>query len=96
MPFVVQRTRQFAEWFERLADRQAARRIQLRIDRLELGLFGDVKFFDGIGELRVDHGPGYRVYFARHGDRIVILLCGGTKKSQQRDIDAAKRMAKEL
>lgn len=56
---------------------------------------GDVKFFDGIGELRVDHGPGYRVYFVQRGGTIIILLCGGDKSSQSRDIKKALEMAKE-
>lgn len=67
-----------------------------RIARVEAGLLGDVKFFGGIGELRVDYGPGYRVYFAQRGPVLVILLCGGDKSSQDRDIETAKTMAKEL
>jgi len=59
-------------------------------------LLGDAKFFDGIGELRIDYGPGYRVYLVRRGDVLVILLCGGDKRSQRRDIKRAKAMAKEL
>jgi putative addiction module killer protein len=57
---------------------------------------GDAKFFDGIGELRVDYGPGYRVYFVRSGATLIILLCGGNKSTQQRDITRAKAMAKEI
>ena len=64
--------------------------------RLRPGLLGDAKFFDGIGELRIDYGPGYRVYLVRRGDVLVILLCGGDKRSQRRDIKRAKAMAKEL
>ena len=60
------------------------------------GHFGDVKYFDGIGELRIDYGPGYRVYFVRLGEMIVILLCGGDKDSQNRDIQLAITMAKEV
>lgn len=57
---------------------------------------GDVKLFDGIGELRVDHGPGYRIYFVRRADVLIILLCGGDKSSQDRDIAKARQMAKEI
>ena len=60
------------------------------------GNLGDVKFFDGIGEMRVDHGPGYRIYFVRRGDALVILLCGGNKGSQRKDIATALGMAKEV
>lgn len=74
----------------------AAERILQRVARLELGNFGDAKFFDGIGELRIDYGPGYRVYFVRRGQRIVILLCGGTKKTQRKDIERAKALAEEI
>lgn len=64
--------------------------------RLESGLLGDVKFFDGIGELRVDYGPGYRVYFVQRGAVLIILLCGGDKSSQARDIKAAQVLAKDI
>ena len=74
----------------------ARARIGDRILRLRSGLLGDAKFFDGIGELRIDYGPGYRVYLVRRGDVLVILLCGGDKRSQRRDIKRAKAMAKEL
>lgn len=67
-----------------------------RIVRLEAGLLGDTKFFDGIGELRIDHGPGYRVYFVQRGRVLIILLCGGDKSTQRRDIAAARRLAEEM
>ena len=73
----------------------AVQRITIRVARLQAGLFGDVKFFDGIGELRIDYGPGYRVYFVRRGAVVVLLLCGGDKTTQQRDIAYAKTLAKE-
>jgi putative addiction module killer protein len=92
----VRQTAVFADWFERLRDNQAQARINVRIRRLSLGNFGDVKFLGGgIGELRVDYGPGYRVYFMRRGEAIVILLCGGDKRTQASDILMAKALAKE-
>ena len=91
----VRQTATFSRWLAALRDVRARTRIQLRIDRLILGHFGDVKFFDGIGELRVDYGPGYRIYFVRQGNEIIILLCGGDKGSQKRDIERAKQMAGE-
>ena len=78
-----------------LSDVRAAQIISKRILRLRLGLFGDVKSFDGISELRIDFGPGYRLYFVRKGVEVVILLCGGAKGSQDRDIARAKQLAKE-
>lgn len=63
---------------------------------MQAGLLGDVKFFGGIGELRVDHGPGYRVYFVRRGRLVILLLCGGDKSSQRKDIERAVEMAKEV
>jgi len=62
---------------------------------MEGGHFGDAKFFDGIGELRVDTGPGYRIYFLKHGETIVVLLCGGDKSTQSRDIRTAKELARQ-
>jgi putative addiction module killer protein len=90
------RRRSSAIGLDGVADRRAAERIAKRIVHLQSGLFGDAKFFDGIGELRVDYGPGYRVYFVRGGDEIVILLCGGDKSSQRRDIIRARALAKEV
>lgn len=84
------------EWFGGLRDTRAKDRIVARIRKVSLGLLGDVKFFDGIGELRIDYGPGYRVYFVKRGEALVILLAGGDKKSQRRDIRDALDMAKEL
>lgn len=93
----VRQTIVFREWLDALVDRRAAERIAQRIVRLQAGLLGDAKSVgDGISELRVDYGPGYRVYFTRRGQVVVILLCGGSKKSQKRDIDRAKAMATEL
>jgi putative addiction module killer protein len=92
----VRKTRIFVEWLRRLRDLRAQTRIRARIDRLEYGLFGDAKYFDGVGELRIDYGPGYRIYFVRRGNEIVVLLCGGDKGSQRKDIAEAKRLAKEV
>jgi putative addiction module killer protein len=92
----VRQTAAFVRWFESLKDLRAKARLQTRIDRLELGVVGDVKFFQGIGEMRVDYGPGYRIYFVRKGKVTYLLLCGGDKSSQERDIRKAIEMAKEL
>ena len=92
----VRQTEHFADWLDNLSDGVAVKAIKRRIARVQIGLFGDTKLVgDGVFELRVDHGPGYRVYFARHGDVVVLLLCGGDKKSQQRDIMRAKALAVE-
>ena len=85
------------EWRAGLRDSVARKRIGARIDRLSFGNFGDVKpVGDGVSELRLDFGPGYRIYFAQRGDVLVVLLCGGDKSSQRRDITNAKQMAQEL
>lgn len=94
--FDVQQTVVFQEWLDGLKDGRAVRKIAQRIVRLSAGLFGDVKFFDGIGELRIDHGPGYRVYFVRRGETLVILLCGGDKSTQPGDIRRAIALAREV
>ena len=86
----------FKTWLDGLRDRTAAARVATRIARVQAGLLGDAKFFDGIGELRINHGPGYRVYFVKRGEALVILLCGGDKSSQKRDIKLAKKLAKEV
>lgn len=78
------------EWLAGMRDRRARARIQIRIDRLTLGLLGDWKpVGEGVCELRVDIGAGYRIYYGRHGQELVILLCGGDKDSQQSDIRQA-------
>jgi putative addiction module killer protein len=92
----VRQTEVFAGWVAGLRDERARARIGDRILRLASGLVGDAKFFDGIGELRIDYGPGYRLYFVRRGGAIVVLLCGGDKGSQRRDIRKAKLLAKDL
>lgn len=78
------------EWLSRLADRQARARILVRVQRMAAGNFGDCKpIADGVWELRIDHGPGYRVYYARAGEKLLLLLTGGDKRKQQADIDTA-------
>jgi len=95
--FEVVETATYAAWFEGLKDLRARGRITARMVRVSLGNLGDAKAVgDGVSELRVDYGPGYRVYFARRGQTIVLLLCGGDKSSQDRDIARAKALAKEL
>lgn len=96
MSYEVQLTQEFSAWLEGIKDARAIARVAARIERLGYGLLGDAKVFDGIGELRIDYGPGYRVYFCRRGGKLYILLCGGTKGSQARDIERARRMAKEI
>jgi len=92
----VRQTDLFANWLRKLRDEQARARIQIRIRRLSLGNFGDVKpVGEGVGELRIDYGPGYRVYFHQIGSLLVLLLVGGTKKTQDADIAKAKQLAKE-
>lgn len=93
----VRQTQTYAEWFKGLRDRTAQTRIDIRVRRLSLGNPGDVKpVGDGISELRVDHGPGYRVYFMQKADVLVVLLAGGDKSSQDKDIRNAKLLAREL
>lgn len=80
----------FSAWFDRLRDAKAATAVIRRLDRLASGNFGDCKpLKDGVWELRIDIGPGYRVYYAKAGVMIVVLLCGGDKKSQKADISRA-------
>jgi putative addiction module killer protein len=95
--FEVQKTDEFDKWLWGLADQKAQARIVSRIERLGLGNPGDVKPVGaGISEMRVPHGPGYRVYFKQTGRTIVLLLCGGDKSTQERDIKRAKEIAAEL
>lgn len=95
--FEVRQTKVFINWVAGLKDKRAVARVDVRLRRLALGNMGDVKSLgDGVSEIRIDYGPGYRLYFTKQGDRIVILLCGGDKKRQSADIERAKKMAKEL
>jgi len=93
----VRQTETFAAWFQDLRDRRAKARIQVRIDRLSLGNPGDAKpVGEGVSELRIDHGPGYRVYFVRRGKVLIVLLAGGDKHTQARDIKTALSLAQSL
>lgn len=93
----VRQTDVFIQWLADLRDLRARSRILTRIRRMELGNAGDAKPVDeGVSEMRIAYGPGYRVYFVRQGNALVILLCGGDKSSQRGDIATARRMAKEL
>ncbi|NTG38811.1 type II toxin-antitoxin system RelE/ParE family toxin [Agrobacterium rhizogenes] len=95
--FTIRETLEFANWISRLRDTRARARIVQRIDRLAAGNPGDVKpVGEGISELRIDHGPGYRVYFVRDGTVVIVLLCGGDKRTQSKDIMQAKVLAKAL
>lgn len=93
----IRKTETFGKWIDRLRDIRARARILARIERLRSGNPGDVKSIgDGISEMRVDHGPGYRVYFTKRGTELVILLVGGDKRTQRRDIATALRLAHEI
>lgn len=93
----IRKTDVFAQWLDDLRDLRARARIQARIERLAAGNPGDVKpAGQGVSELRIDYGPGYRVYFKRRGRRLIILLAGGDKSSQSRDIKKAQRLARDL
>jgi putative addiction module killer protein len=93
----VRQTEAFSAWMAGLRDLQAIARVTARIRRLSLGNFGDVKAVGGgVSEMRIDHGHGYRVYFARRGAVVVLLLCGGDKSTQARDIERAKSMLGEI
>ncbi len=93
----LRQTEMFSKWLMKLRDLRARARIQARIDRLELGNAGDVKpVGEGVSEMRIDYGPGYRVYFIQKGSELIILLAGGDKRSQSRDIQNAIEIAKEL
>ncbi len=93
----IQQTETYAKWFDGLRDRITRARIDIRIRRLSLGNAGDAKpVGDGVSELRVDHGPGYRVYFVQRGEVVIILLAGGDKSTQDKDIRNAKALARDL
>jgi putative addiction module killer protein len=93
----VRQTEEFSCWLHRLRDAQAAARIVGRIRRIEMGNRGDTKSVgQGILEMRIDYGPGYRIYYVNRGVQVVILLCGGDKRTQQQDIKRAQTLAETL
>jgi len=93
----VRKTEIFTKWFDNLKDRKARARIQARIDRVEMGNFGDVApVGEGVSEFRIFYGPGYRIYFVQRNSVVVVLLSGGDKSSQKRDIVKAKEMSRQL
>lgn len=93
----IRQTVTYEKWFEALKDRNARMRINIRIRRLASGNPGDIKSVgNGISEIRINYGPGYRVYFIQKGYKIVILLCGGNKSTQSRDIKQAQELAEYL
>lgn len=93
----IRQTEVYEQWFDSVRDRQARVRIDARIRRLSLGNPGDVTpVGEGVSELRIDYGPGYRVYFVQRGHALVVLLAGGDKRTQDRDISTALEMAREL
>jgi putative addiction module killer protein len=93
----VRKTEVFAKWLDALKDIRARARILVRIERLAAGNPGDVKpVGEGVSELRIDYGPGYRVYYKKHGRQVVILLAGGDKRTQAKDIKTAMRLAQNL
>lgn len=94
---IIYTTKIFDSWYQKLKDREAARFIQVRIDRAEDGNFGDCKpIGEGVSEMRLHVGPGYRLYFMQQGLEIVILLAGGNKSSHSRDIEIALQLAREI
>jgi putative addiction module killer protein len=93
----IRQTEVYATWFDGLRDRQAKARIRIRLDRLATGNFGDTKpVGEGVSELRIDYGPGYRIYCKQRGRELVILLAGGDKRTQSKDIKAALELARGL
>lgn len=93
----IRKTDVYAKWLDELKDIRARARIQVRVERLAAGNPGDVKpVGEGVSELRIDYGPGYRVYFTRQGRQVVILLAGGDKSTQVTDIKTALRLARNL
>lgn len=93
----IRKTEAYVQWIDNLRDLQARARVQVRIERLAAGNPGDIKAVgEGVSELRIDYGPGYRVYFTKRGREVVILLAGGDKTTQSADIRIALRLARNL
>lgn len=95
--YTIQQTHKFSQWLTKLKDMRARIAIARRIERAQSGNLGDVKSVgESVYEMRIDMGPGYRLYYTMRGDKIIILLVGGDKSTQQRDIEKAIEMAKEM
>lgn len=93
----VRQTERFSEWLNRLKDANAAARINVRIRRMEMGNPGDSKSVGrNVREIRIDYGPGYRIYYVQREEQIVILLCGGDKRTQRQDIEQAQKLAETV
>ena len=93
----IRKTETFSKWIDSLRDIRARARVQVRIERLSYGHAGDVKpVGEGVSELRIDYGPGYRVYFKKQGKTLVVLLAGGDKRTQSKDIKTALRLSRNL
>ena len=93
----VRKTEVYAKWLDGLRDTRARARVLVRVERLAIGNPGDVRpVGEGVSELRIDYGPGYRVYFKQQSRTIVVLLAGGDKGTQSRDIESARRLARNL
>ena len=93
----IRKTETFVQWLDELRDVRARARVQVRIERLAAGNPGDVEpVGEGVSELRIDYGPGYRVYLKKHGREVVVLLAGGDKRTQSADIKTALRLARNL
>jgi putative addiction module killer protein len=93
----IRKTELFSHWLDNLRDIRAKARILVRIDRMQSGHFGDVRSVgEGVSELRIFYGPGYRIYFKKYGSRVLILLNGGNKSTQQSDISKAKKLVQEI
>lgn len=95
--FEIRKTKTFAKWLDGLRDMRARARVQVRIERLGTGNAGDAKSVgEGVSEMRIDYGPGYRVYFIKRGSEVIVLLAGGDKRTQDADIRTALRLARSL
>ncbi len=95
--FEIRKTKTFAKWLDGLRDMRARARVQVRIVRLGTGNAGDAKSVgEGVSEMRIDYGPGYRVYFTKRGSEVIVLLAGGDKRTQDADIRTALRLARSL
>ena len=95
--FEIRKTETFAKWLDGLRDMRARARVQVRIERLGTGNAGDAKSVgEGVSEMRIDYGPGYRVYFTKRGSEVIVLLAGGDKRTQDADIRTALRLARSL